>query len=99
MKAIKTITRDIIIFIAIVISLIYACKFANNILNTYNMRYCQVSNIENDIITITNNIGKTWEYQTNKDIKVGTNCRIKMHTNYTDYDNTDDYIISIDFNS
>ena len=68
-----------------------------NAVSSYKMRYCKVTGVYDGYIVIEDNKGRPWKYSIDEKVEVGTRCRLNMHDNYTDWDNSDDYIKSVDF--
>ena len=88
----KTIAKAIAIILLVAIAFIGMREYCAR----YTMRYCEVYDVNDYEIAIIDNSDDIWVWREyTKGVEIGDNCRLKMHTNYTDEDRTDDYIIEI----
>ena len=91
----KTVIKSIAIAIVVVIAILTVRECCAR----YTMRYCEVYDIgkyEGEIAIIDNR-GYVWVWRENipEGLEVGDECRLKMHTNFTDWTIDDDYIREI----
>ena len=86
--------KNIIKTIIIVFIILIVLSIVNNY-NTHYVRYGTVYSVNNDTITIKDEQGHLWDF-IGSDYKLNDNVRMKMHTNYTDNNITDDKIIKIE---
>ena len=90
----KTILKATAIILLVVIAILFVREYTAR----YTMRYCEVYDTEKyeGEIAIIDNKDDIWVWRedTNREVKVGDRCRLKMHTNHTE-EIEDDYILEI----
>ena len=84
--------KNIGITIALVVITIAVGIVGHN--DTHYNREGIVTSIEDNVITITDTTGNTWEIE-DTNIAIGTNVTLKMHTQGTTNNITDDTIIKV----
>ena len=91
--------KNIIKVIAIAIVVVIAILTVREYCARYTMRYCEVYDIgkyEGEIAIIDNKDDIwVWREEIPEGLEIGDECRLKMHTNFTDWTIDDDYIIDI----
>jgi hypothetical protein len=82
-----------ILIIIICLSILFGTSYLENI---YTRENCKITQINDGIATIEDKCGFIWDYDIEiEEIKVGDVVNLKMHTNYTISNFSDDTIKKI----
>lgn len=82
-----------LLFIVICLGILFGTSYLENI---YTRENCKITQINDGIATIEDKCGFVWDYDIEmEEIKVGDIVDLKMHTNYTISNFTDDIIKKI----
>lgn len=64
-------------------------------METHYIRKGNITDITNNVITITDTVGHVWEYETTEEYHIGDDVKMVMDNNTTDTIITDDIIIKL----